>query len=186
VKNTTNKMINENRKISKFEDLFIWQKARELTKEVYRVSSEWKDRSLQDQIRRAAVSVLSNISEGFERGTKDEFLYFLYIARGSAGEVRAQLYVAYDQELISEGDFKKVQDLADYESRLIAKFIAGYKTKSYGGQRVADPKFQEKQDSENYLKDIVNKSATVSPYHGGDGVKMEDKNIINKSDTVTQ
>ena len=148
--------------VNKFEDLFIWQKARELTREVYKISNNWNDRSLQDQIRRAAVSVLSNIAEGFERGTKDEFLYFLYIARGSAGEVRAQLYVAIDQKFIPEGEFKRVHDLADYESRLIAKFIAGYKTKSYGGQRVADPKFQEKQDFENYLKGIVSRSATVT------------------------
>lgn len=148
--------------IKKFEDLFIWQKARELTKEIYRVSDSWRDRSLQDQIRRAAVSVLSNIAEGFERGTKDEFLYFLYIARGSAGEVRAQLYVAYDQKFISDADFRVGQDLADYEARLIAKFIAGYKTKSYGGQRVADPRYQEKQDFDNYLKSLVNKSDTVT------------------------
>lgn len=133
-----------------------------MTREIYRISDGWRDRSLQDQIRRASVSVLSNIAEGFERGTKDEFLYFLYIARGSAGEVRAQLYVAIDQKFISEIDFNKVQDLADYEARLIAKFIAGYKTKSYGGQKIADPKFQEKQDFENYLKSIVNKSATVT------------------------
>ena len=150
---------NQQNTVKKFEDLFIWQKARELTREVYRVTNDWKDKGLQDQIRRASVSVLSNIAEGFERGTKDEFLYFLYIARGSAGEVRAQLYVAYDQKFIVENDFKTVQDMADYEARLIAKFIAGYKTKSYGGQRVADPKYQEKQDFENYLKSIINKKS---------------------------
>ena len=156
----------KNNKIKRFEDLFIWQKARELTREIYRVSgsNDWADMSLQDQIRRAAVSVLSNIAEGFERGTKDEFLYFLYIARGSAGEVRAQLYVAYDQKYISENDFKIANDLADYEARLIAKFIASYKTGSYGGQRRADPKFQERQDFDKYLQDIIN----------------------NKGDTVTQ
>ena len=96
---------NQQNTVKKFEDLFIWQKARELTREVYRVTNDWKDKGLQDQIRRASVSVLSNIAEGFERGTKDEFLYFLYIARGSAGEVRAQLYVAYDQKFIVENDF---------------------------------------------------------------------------------
>lgn len=155
----------ENKKIKKFEDLYIWQKARELTREIYRISGlrTWLDRSLQDQIRRAAVSVLSNIAEGFERGTKDELLYFLYIARGSAGEVRSQLYVAFDQKYISESDFKTVLDLADYEARLIAKFIASYKTGSYGGQRRADPRFQERQDFDRYLQSIINnKDATVT------------------------
>jgi len=153
-------MNSENQKIQKFEDLFIWQKARELTKSIYRISGSknWVDRSLQDQIRRAAVSVLSNIAEGFERGTKDEFLYFLYIAKGSVGEVRAQLYVASDQKYISDNDFSAVLDLADYEARLIAKFIASYKIKSYGGQRRADPKFGEKRDFDTYLKNIINNS----------------------------
>ncbi len=142
----------------KFEDLYIWQQARELVKLVYSATESWRDRSLQDQIRRAAVSVISNIAEGFERGTKDEFLYFLYVARGSCGEVRSQLYVASDQKYINQESFFKLQDKADYTSRLIAKFIAGYKIKSYGGQKYGRPDLQEEKDFDEYLQKIVEES----------------------------
>ena len=87
-------------KIEKFEDIQSWQKARTLTKEIYGVTLTGafaKDFGLRDQIRRAAVSILSNIAEGFERGGDKEFLQFMAIAKGSAGELRAQLYVALDQ-----------------------------------------------------------------------------------------
>ena len=125
----------EKKKVEKFEDLFVWQKSRELVRSVYRASETWKDYSLKDQIRRASVSVLSNIAEGFERGTRDEFLYFLYIARGSCGEVRAQLYVALDQSFISNNDFGRLRDEADHTSRLLFNLIAAYKKKSYGGEK---------------------------------------------------
>ena len=87
--------------IQTFEDLICWQKARLLTKEIYKIFKDLniqkiQDRGLQDQIQRASVSIMSNIAEGFERGTKQEFLNYLFIAKGSAGEVRAQLYVALD------------------------------------------------------------------------------------------
>src|SRR3990167_4702266 len=87
-----------------FEDLYIWQISRELVNLIYQFTSQksFTDFSLKDQIQRAAVSIISNIAEGFERGTKDEFLYFLYIAKGSCGEVRAQLYIALDRKFISQ------------------------------------------------------------------------------------
>ena len=128
--------------------MFVWQKSRELVKEIYTVTRDLKDYGLKDQIQRASVSVMSNIAEGFERGTKDEFLAFLYIARGSCGEVRAQLYVCLDQGYVDKLEFNKLYDLCDFTSRLLAKFIAGYKVGSYGGQRHADPKFQENMDFE--------------------------------------
>ena len=90
-------------KIKKFEDIESWKRARKLTKDVYTVTAQDKfqrDFGLKDQIRRAAVSILSNIAEGFERGGDKEFLQFLAIAKGSSGEVRAQLYVALDLEYI--------------------------------------------------------------------------------------
>ena len=146
------------RPIRKFEDLYVWQQARELVKLIYSATELWIDRSLQDQIRRAAVSVISNIAEGFERGTKDEFLYFLYVARGSCGEVRAQLYVAVDQRYLDQAGFAKLQDKADYVSRLIAKFIAGYKKGSYGGQRYGRPDLQEDKAFDEYLRKIVEDS----------------------------
>jgi len=146
--------------IKKFEDLYIWQQARELVKLIYSVSERWRDRSLQDQIRRAAVSVISNIAEGFERGTKAEFLYFLYVARGSCGEVRSQLYAAVDQKYLNQESFAKLQDKADYTSRLIAKFIAGYKKGGYGGQKYDRPELQESKTFDEYLKRIVEESKT--------------------------
>lgn len=82
--------------IRQFEELLMWQKARELVKEVYSAFKTVNDYGFKDQIQRASVFIMSNISEGFERGTKLEFLNYLYIAKGSAGEVRAQLYVALD------------------------------------------------------------------------------------------
>jgi four helix bundle protein len=87
------------KKIEKFEDLIAWQKARKLTSEIYKVTSREKfarDYGLKDQIRRAAVSCMSNLAEGFERGGMVEFHRFLVIAKGSCAELRAQLYVAMD------------------------------------------------------------------------------------------
>src|SRR4030065_2762694 len=86
-----------------FEELQIWEKARELVKAIYKLSMTdkfKKDYSLVDQIRRSSVSIMSNIAEGFERGSNTEFIQFLYIAKGSAGEVRTQLYIAYDLKYI--------------------------------------------------------------------------------------
>lgn len=88
----------------KFEDIGAWQRSRELTKEIYKITSRGefaRDFGLKDQIRRASVSIMSNIAEGFERSGTGEFRHFLAIAKGSAGEVRSQLYVAFDQEYIS-------------------------------------------------------------------------------------
>jgi len=91
--------------IKSFEDLEIWKEARRLTQQIYSLSRAprfSKDFSLRDQMRRAAVSIMSNIAEGFERGGNQEFVQFLYIAKGSCGEVRSQLYVALDQEYVDQ------------------------------------------------------------------------------------
>lgn len=141
--------------VKRFEDLFAWQESRKLVNEVYSLAKAWKDYGLKDQIQRAAVSALSNLAEGFERGTKDELLYFWYIARGSAGEVRAQLYVALDQSYISRQQFERVYDMADHVSRLIAKLIAGYKQGSYGGQRWAKPKYKEVKEFDEYVRKLA-------------------------------
>jgi four helix bundle protein len=85
--------------ISKFEEIEAWCKARLLTKEIYAATSQGEfahDFALRDQIRRASVSIMSNIAEGFERGGNKEFRQFLFMAKGSAGEVRSQLYIALD------------------------------------------------------------------------------------------
>ena len=113
-------------KIEKFEDIDAWQKARELARAVYDISSKGelaRDYGLRDQMRRAAASVMSNIAEGFERRGDTEFNRFLSIAKGSAGEVRAQLYIALDAGLISRKEFDHLYTLASDVSRLIGGFM---------------------------------------------------------------
>lgn len=113
-------------KIEKFEDIESWKAAREVIKLIYSVSSAGnfsKDFALVNQIRRASVSVLSNIAEGFERGGNKEFLNFLAIAKGSCGEVRAQLYVAFDQNYIDETKFLGIKEKLIETSRLISGFM---------------------------------------------------------------
>ncbi|GAG07154.1 unnamed protein product, partial [marine sediment metagenome] len=108
--------------IERFQDIEAWQKARELTRAVYACSSNGsfaKDFGLRDQIRRAAVSILSNIAEGFERDGSAEFLQFLSIAKGSAAEVEAHLYVALDQQYITEHGFAHMQRLVSATKGLL-------------------------------------------------------------------
>ncbi len=109
--------------IKRFEDLEAWKISREVTKEIYRVSKNdlfIRDYGLRDQICRASVSIMSNIAEGFERDGNKEFVNFLSIAKGSAGEVRSQLYVALDQNYISESEFKSIYDKTDRNGKIIA------------------------------------------------------------------
>jgi four helix bundle protein len=108
--------------IQKFEDLICWQKSRELTKGVYKALAKCTDHGFRDQIQRASVSIMSNIAEGFERGTQTEFLNYLFIAKGSAGEVRAQLYVGIDVGYLNIETFKYLNGLALDCSRLIQSF----------------------------------------------------------------
>lgn len=101
--------------LKRFEDIEAWQKARRLTREIYTLPGSGqlsKDFGLRDQIRRAAVSVMSNIAEGFERGGSAEFSQFLAIAKGSTGEIEAQLYVALDQKYITQEQFESSTALA--------------------------------------------------------------------------
>lgn len=110
-------------KADRFEDLIAWQKARTLTNAIYRATRQSdfaKDFGLTDQIRRAAVSVMSNIAEGYERGGRAEFHRFLTIAKASCGEVRAQLYVALDVGYLDEAAFKILLKQAEEVSKIIA------------------------------------------------------------------
>lgn len=107
----------------KFEEIESWQKARELVNEIYKATRHndfSKDFGLKDQIRRAAVSIMSNIAEGYERDGKREFIQFLSIAKASAGEVKSQLYVALDNAYLSQSEFDTLQELTDGTTRLIA------------------------------------------------------------------
>ena len=110
----------------KFEELIFWQKSRELTMLVYSYSKTGafqKDFELKSQIRRAVVSVMANIAEGFGRGGNKEFIQFLFIAKGSLAETQSHLYVALDQEHIDDKKFKTAYDKADEVARLINAFI---------------------------------------------------------------
>ena len=105
-----------------FEEIESWQKARELTRKVYAVSNQGaftKDFGLRDQIRRASVSIMSNIAEGFERDGNREFLQFLTVAKGSSGEVRAQLYIALDQDYIDKNTFETLSAISIEIGRLL-------------------------------------------------------------------
>jgi len=117
--------------ITRFEDIEAWKTARELTRMVYSLTEQGnfsRDFGLKNQIQRAAVSIMSNIAEGFESRTQAQFLEYLGHAKASAGEVRCQLYIAMDLKYLSEEQFKQVFDLADKASRQIARFMSYLET----------------------------------------------------------
>ncbi len=109
-----------------FEELHVYQRARELTNRIYELARDGafaRDFGLVDQVRRACVSIMSNIAEGFERGTNAEFVQFLFIAKGSCGEVRAQVSVAFDQKYISRTDHDELTDRCRRISGMLGNLI---------------------------------------------------------------
>ncbi|MEA3240146.1 MAG: four helix bundle protein [Pseudomonadota bacterium] len=109
-------------KIEKFEDLIAWQKARMLTREIYKITRHddfAKDFGLRNQIQRAAVSIMSNIAEGFERYNPNEFHQFLSISKASCAEVRSQLYVVLDVGYLDTYQFSSLLDLVKETGRII-------------------------------------------------------------------
>jgi len=124
--------------IEKFEDIEAWQKARKLTREIYRISNQGsfaRDFGLRDQIRRAAVSIMSNIAEGFGRGGNKEFIQFLSTAKGSASEVQAQLYVALDAEYITKEQFQKIYSRTEEKSRMIGGLLRYLRNNDFKGAK---------------------------------------------------
>jgi four helix bundle protein len=110
------------KKVERFEDLIAWQKARELAKNIYslsRSSGLSKDFSLKDQLQRSAVSIMSNIAEGFERGSATEFHRFLTIAKASSAELRSQLYVALDVGYMSQETFSQLMKSSEEVSNIV-------------------------------------------------------------------
>ena len=106
----------------KFEDMQVWQKSRELTKKIYFLSNQGlfgRDFSLKDQMRKASISIMSNIAEGNERKTDKAFVYFLSVAKGSASEVRSQLYIALDQGYINKTDFSSTLSLTNEIGKML-------------------------------------------------------------------
>jgi len=113
-------------KIERFEDIEAWKKARELVNSVYSLTSKGpfaKDYSLKDQIRRASISAMSNIAEGYARQTDKEFVQFLYIALGSVAEIQSQFYIARDLGYIANDEFSRIYEMAGETARIIVGFI---------------------------------------------------------------
>lgn len=110
-------------KIERFEDIVAWQKAEELSLCVYDAFRTCKDYSFRDQIQRAAVSVMNNIAEGFERKGNKEFRKFLYISKGSCGEVRSMLYLSLKLGYIDSRQYSDISELSLGVSRMLSGFI---------------------------------------------------------------
>jgi four helix bundle protein len=109
-----------------FEEITSWQKSRLFNKRIYEITENIgfkRDFDLVRQIRRASISISSNIAEGFERNTDKEFIYFLYVSKASAGEVRSQLYLALDLDYISKIEFDELYLNVSDISKLISGFI---------------------------------------------------------------
>ncbi len=109
-------------RIERFEDFVAWQKARALTRDVYRVTRAGafaSDFGLKDQTRRAAISIMSNIAEGFERGKSTEFHQFLSMAKGSCAELRSHLYVALDAGYLEQAAFDGLMADAEQVGRMV-------------------------------------------------------------------
>jgi four helix bundle protein len=124
--------------IDRFEDLEAWKLARVLTGLVYAssgVGNFGQDYALRDQIRRASISIVSNIAEGFERDGDKEFVQFLSMAKGSCGEVRAQLCLALDQKYISENEFQDLTAKAIQLSRVISGLIRYLRQSQFSGKK---------------------------------------------------
>jgi len=124
--------------VKNFEDLEIWKDARLLTRGIYQLTKDLKfskDFALRDQIRRAAVSIMSNIAEGFERGGNQEFVQFLYVAKASCGEVRSQLYVAVDQSYIAQKDCEELTKSFRRLSIMISNLIDYLKRSGMKGSK---------------------------------------------------
>ncbi|TSC77129.1 MAG: glutamine--scyllo-inositol transaminase [Parcubacteria group bacterium Gr01-1014_31] len=123
--------------VQKFEDLLCWQKCRALVNFIFDLTDApvFRDVDLKRQMRRAAVSTMSNIAEGFDRGTQAEFIDALYIAKGEAGEVRSQLYIARDRRYIEMSKLREGLGLTDECSRLIQSFAEKVKGGAHRGMQ---------------------------------------------------
>jgi four helix bundle protein len=122
----------------KFEEIECWKRARELTRRIYELTNQSKfarDFGLKDQIRKASVSVMSNIAEGHDRSGTAEFVHFLSTAKGSAAEVSCQLYVALDQGYIQQSEFTELHDLASETGRMLAGLMSYLRSSGVKGTK---------------------------------------------------
>ena len=114
-------------RIERFEQIEAWKEAKVLCAMLYQSTRQTnfaKDYALRDQVLRAALSVMANIAEGFERRSRNEFVRFLLIASGSASEIKSHLYVALDQKYLSEKQFDEIYEQATRVGKMISKFVA--------------------------------------------------------------
>ncbi len=136
-------------RIERFEDMQVWRLTRAMVRDIYAATSRGgfaRDFALRDQMRRAAVSVLSNIAEGFERGGNREFIHFLYIAKGSAGELRAQMYVVQDQGYMSGAERDVIGRQLEQVSKQLRGLIDYLRGSDLKGER-----FHVSEEAENYV-----------------------------------
>ncbi len=122
--------------VRKFEQLIAWQKARILTRTIYQLTQKacfLRDNDLSRQLRRSAISIMSNIAEGFERGGRAEFHQFLSVAKASCAELRSQLYIAKDAGYLKDGEFNEVHSAAEEVGKIL------------GGLRVAVARQRDRQ-----------------------------------------
>lgn len=110
-------------KIEKFEDIMSWQKSKILVLDIYEVFKDCRDYSFRDQLQRAAVSIMNNIAEGFERRTNKELISFLFIAKGSCAEVRSMLYIALELKYITKDKFDEWYSLSVEISKMLSGLI---------------------------------------------------------------
>ena len=128
--------------VTKFEELEVWKKARGLSKNIHQLSQEGefsKDFGLKNQINRATGSVMDNIAEGFERNGKQEFIQFLAIAKGSVGEVRSQLYRAFDRNYLDENNLQTLLTETESITKMIHKLIEYLNRTDFKGQKYIKP-----------------------------------------------
>ncbi len=124
--------------IKSFEDIEVWKKARQLSNDIYKLTLEGsfaKDFSLRDQINRSSGSVMDNIAEGFERGSKNEFVQFLSYSKGSAAETRSQLYRAFDRNHITEVVFHKLIEDTQEIGKMASGFMSYLNTSEIKGSK---------------------------------------------------
>ncbi len=148
-------------KVESFEDLNVYKHTRDLTNKIYEITRQGsfsKDYGLVDQIRRASVSIMSNIAEGFERGTNTEFIQFLYVAKGSCGEVRAQLSIAFDQKYLDEIVYKNLTEQCRRIGGMLGNLIGYLKGSRYKGAKYKKPPVKSMAEELNeILQQIKNK-----------------------------
>ncbi len=127
--------------VQQFEELHVWQESRELVKQIYGLTKHFPKHetyALSSQMQRAAVSVMSNIAEGFERGSNTEFVQFLYVARASCGELRSQLYIALDLGYGSQTEIQDLRERCETLSRRLKTFVEYLKHAEIKGIKFSD------------------------------------------------